>query len=202
MVKAMQAPREAIRATNYYRSCFTLNATAAAVTGKSLFLDQASTDARNDLAGTGGRLPQGKAGVIQAMFFRLRSVPETQAAAQAAPEVIEGLRDLDAVLIVNGTEVSRVPLWACCHPPAWVQGMYTQTAAADGAMASVTNGGYMVQFTPHQVGQDQTIQVRIENPTNVALPAVGSGWKTGNTSVTNNTLDCEFALQVADSKLV
>jgi hypothetical protein len=195
---------QAIKATNYYRSWFNLTANnSTAQARKSLFYGQATTDARNDLLAMGGRLPQGKDGWLTAVFFRLRQQPITKNSVIIAPHFLEAIRDMELTVKVNGSDVCTLPIWACNHPPGWTQGGFSIAAADTVTTTGVQNGGYMLQFQPHQIQVDQSLEISVENPGGIVLPAVtGSEWKVGGAAGSDNLFACEVGVQISDRRLV
>lgn len=198
MVKALAGVSQGIRATNYYRASIK---SKAADTTLTLFNNQfvGSPTIRNDLA-NGGYLPENKSGTITAIMVRVLNHAAAPNGARDLQASLEAIRGWDVVLVVNGTEVSRIPVWGCPHPPSWQQG-----SIASLAVFSSQNSGYMLQFTPHEVMPRQTIQVRLERGSGAALTnwaATTDAYLEGAAVATTDSIGVEVTLQVIDTKAV
>ena len=169
---------DAVRTTNYWSAGRTWDTTATSFDINFFDDNKTSYNAEewNDLANPRGVLPDDRWGVITGLFVNPAIVhnddPTVVTGAQkdlAANLFATVLERTTVELFVGGVQICRGNASDYASPGPWNVG-----ASTTGNFNAVTNSGYLLQFTPHEIHPRASIRVRLTSK--VALkPTTSSG---------------------------
>lgn len=173
---------------NYYRD---IQASGTATTWGPLKFFDGHDHADNDLR-DGGILPDNRRGQITGIFARALQ-PFQHATVETSAMCLETARAITNVIetswltvYVNNNEHTRLPMFACAHPPIW-HSNFIQAQSTDSSYQLTQNGGYMLFFQNIEVESRQRIRIEVET-TRAAARAPGE------------TIEIEVVIQVLDEK--
>lgn len=157
-------------AMNYYRARRTIGAAAAVNVG--FFKNQGSLGTRElNSLGDGGFLPDDRSGMLTGLMVKVGAADwpgdaNTDRALATVNDMLAdflmALEELEITLWINTSQVIKGPIWCFPHPPHWLQGFSSETTqAAQGAVATLQNGGYQLPFVQQEIPPRSTIEARV-----------------------------------------